>query len=679
MSFDAELAHARRRWVEAPGDPELRGNYARALQRAGWPAETLELQQLGPWRLERVLEGYEFNSLHTVQASFSPEGELLARSTGNGDLELWSRDLERVPLEQNVLVESGRLDLGPGGKTLIELPEHGHSSFEDHGLPAKLWSLPEGRLIAELGGGQCWVALHLSDGTIVSSHSDETLRWWDLEGVLLHEFRFPLATDARVVVALPGGGFLSGGPTCSAIFEWSGERSVVRNLAPFPDGTSGIAAIAGDVSAGRFVAVDDEGRCSLRSWPDGVELGARELGSRPRQIAIRGNRLLLGESRVWPLESVGHSAVLDLESAGLVDAAGALPESSLAVHGAVEWAVLDGRAVSTEGWTPLTPAGSIEDCQAIYFSPEGRSALTIAYGIARTWSLERGERIASVDKIASSDEVSVSPCGSRVLFTRESYLRRFFHGQECCVMDIALGQPRSYMLSGPGPPRQPALGAQHVAGIDQAPAQDQDLVLHEIETGSQLWRSRLHEPGHAVAFVSPETLVVKFEDRLALWSASGPDQVASAPLPQELRTPPTRWGIRVEPLLVAGLTSSGQRRLAVSGDRGVGIFTLPDLDLLEVLAPTWFEEQAPEAAEWIDGFLCLQRARDMSWEVWDVDRGALATNLPPHLAARAEFAFPDAADTLTALRFTRDGSRALAATYEGALLSYRRDQPEPQA
>ena len=644
--------------------------YARALERSGWPAETLSVQRIGPWQLERVLLGYTFNALVTHQASFSPDGELLARSTGGG-LELWDRDQRQVALPSYVPVEGGPLDLGLRGETLLEIPDLPDSSSWTGDDPARLWRLTTGELIAELGAGtSCLAGTHLSEGRgLVTAHGDETLRWWGLDGALSREFRFPLATDARVLVPLPAGGFLSGGPRSSSVFVWSAEGEVERQL-PAPEsssvGITGVTTIAVDVKRGRVVIVYGDGLCSLRSWPEGDERGARVLGSRPREVALLQDCLVVAS---WgDPNAADHSAVLNLETSDLADLVQVHPNAPLALHEAASWGVV-GHAMSTQSWKVTNPEEvSVEDCESIRFNADGERALVIAFGCLSLWRLESGECQASLPTMHSFLAPRVSPGFSRVLIP----WYRGLGGRESLVLNLELGETHTWNKE----LHNPALSRDFVVDVS-----DKGLEIRRLASGEALWTASVEDRPEVMAFVDESLFVAKFQGSLGLWSSEAPSPIAHVALPLRVRTGPARHGGRPRSLLVAGLARSGLWCLAVSGGEAVGVFKLPELELMRVLDLELPADQSEEleGLEWIDGFLCIHHNPSRGWEVWDAERGAVAKDPPLHLAARHEFAFPEGEQTIAALGFSADGSRALVATDQGSLLSYRREVPNERA
>ncbi|WP_088889800.1 nSTAND1 domain-containing NTPase [Leptolyngbya ohadii] len=257
------------------------------------------------------LEGH-LNSVTSV--SFSPDAQLIATSSSDSTIRLWSRHGKLIRTIANLDVVIYKVRFSPDGKTLAS------ANFDG---TAQLWSL-EGKLLHTFRahtGAVADVRFSPDGKLLASSGRDGTIRIWQINGKLLHTLKGHQDTVMGIRFS-PNGQLLASASMDGTLRLWKADGTLLKVLRGHEDGVYAV-----DISPDQQTIVSAGEDHTVKLWRvDGTLIRSISAHTAPvRQVKFSPDGKLIasgGEDQtvtLWNLDGTqsqsfrGHTdVVLDL-------------------------------------------------------------------------------------------------------------------------------------------------------------------------------------------------------------------------------------------------------------------------------------------------------------------------------------------------------------------------------
>ncbi|KAF3886718.1 MULTISPECIES: WD40 repeat domain-containing protein [Nostocales] len=171
-------------------------------------------------QLLRTLKGHG-GDVYSV--SFSPDGQLLASASADNTIKLWSLDGKQLKTLRGHSGNVYSVSFSPDGRLLA-------SASGDNTV--KLWSLERGTLLTTLKGHKNWVmsvSFSPNGKTIASGSLDKTVKLWSSDGHLLRTLNGH-SDIVQSVSFSPDGKTIASGSLDGTVKLWSSDGSKSRTL-----------------------------------------------------------------------------------------------------------------------------------------------------------------------------------------------------------------------------------------------------------------------------------------------------------------------------------------------------------------------------------------------------------------------------------------------------------------
>jgi eukaryotic-like serine/threonine-protein kinase len=476
----------------------------------------------------RVVRSFPSEPGEGSAVALGPTGKLLARVTGDGAVEIWDLDADRLAISlpggPDAATRSVQaLAFSPDGAWLAVGHGQGHGD-----APVKVWNVPKGQLLQTFRGHRSFVnSLAFSpDGQrLASSGQDEFVKVWDViagretlniksriafvSGVAFNPYGTRLASagehgvkvwDARTgeevqslsghsggvssVAFSPDGGRLASGGHDRSVRVWDLETG--REAFSLKGHLAGVWAVAFSPDGKRLAS--GSGDRTIKVWDATRNPEARVLGL-AMSVAFRpdGRRFATGapDKTIRILDAADGSEVLRLDGVG---ATLAFSPDGRRLAGTASYFDAD-QAVkvwdTTTGKQLLDLSEPDFRARGVAFSPDNQ--LVAASGVGeieglRVWDSATGRRVLSLRAVAPiTGSLAFTPAGDRVAAStgRQVIVWDVASGREAQSFDVRDGRAGVVTISEDG--RWLAAG---VHESDQPTA----AIVWDLETGQQVFR-----------------------------------------------------------------------------------------------------------------------------------------------------------------------------------------------
>jgi WD40 repeat protein/basic membrane lipoprotein Med (substrate-binding protein (PBP1-ABC) superfamily)/DNA-binding SARP family transcriptional activator len=597
MAKARELTSASRNNLEL--DPELSILLAlQALEESAAAGETaprraqeaLHLAVLAS-RTEAILRGH---TDRIFDATFSPDGKLVATASADGTLRIWdsSSGQERLLLDTGSRRPMKAVDFHPNGRYLA-------SGGNDRVV--RIWDLVSGEPVRELEGHSHWVqgVAFNPDGELLASASkDGTIQIWDWQAGLsraaLSQEGWPLAS----VAFSPDGGRIFASDLSGQLLVWdlshpsTASVIAVEDIPPDMQGMSGaIGASALSPDGRRVASIDSQGVAHIWSVDGGEPLRSIQAG------AGAANDFAFSPDGSW-LASTGPGREAHI------------------------WDTANGEHL-------LALAGHTDRIYTLAFSPDGRRLVTAGEDqTARIWNISLPTEVASTPTDAAVTDLAFSADGQTIVAGLQGRAAPSVWDLENDVLVSATGaDPEDSWATRIAVAPNGHIAA--IAGIDRR------VHLWDMSIGVALSDLPPHDGRvEAVAF-SPDGLTLAAggsDGAVKLWDlsgrgAQGPDLLAG------------------DSVAVLAYSAVGDR-LAAGNHRGD--ITLWDLESGRVQFLTAHTGRVNQVAFSPEGSRLASASDDGTARIWDLSAPDQAIDLVGHDAPVEDIAFnPDGSQLAT--------------------------------
>ncbi len=450
-----------------------------------------------------------FGSILSV--AFSPNGNLLAAGTANGEIRLWNiASGTTLPACQGHTSWVRSVAFSPDGSTIV-------SGSDDQTV--RLWNAITGKCLMTLQGHTSRVrsAAFSPDGNMLASSSDDqTVHLWDVSTGQCLKTLQGHTSWVRCVAFSPDGSTIASGSKDQTVRLWDvstgqclktlqGHLSQVRSVAFSPDGNT--IASGGEDQTVRLWNVDT-GQClkTLQEHRGGVRSVA--FSPNGNTIASGGEDQII---RLWDV-STGQCVMTLQGHTGWVRSVAFSPDGSTIVSGSEDqiirlWDASTGQCLKTL-------QGYISWVWSVAFSPDGNMLASSSDDTVRLWNASTGQCLKTLQgHIGWIWCVAFSPDGSTIVSGGEDQTVRLWNVDTGQCLKTLPGHTHRVRSAAFSPD-----GSTIVSG-----SEGQTIRLWDINTGQCLKTLQGHTDWvRSVAF-SPDgsTIVSSSDDQtIRLWNIS---------------------------------------------------------------------------------------------------------------------------------------------------------------
>jgi WD40 repeat protein len=581
--------------------------------------------------LEHCVFSETFSSIFSL--AFSPDGQLFAAGSVNGEVRVWQ------------LADYRQL-LSLGGHqgwvwSVAFSPDGAHLASGGEDRSVRIWQVGTGRCLTMLHGHTDWVrsVAFSPDGSCLASGSDDgTVRLWQVStGVCLTTLHGPPGRVWSVAFS-PNGAMLASGNEDGKVRVW--EVSTGACLVTLEGHTDRVWSVAFSPDGATLASSSNDGTVRLWQVSTGECLTTLQ-GHTDRVISVAfspdGARLASGSDdrmvRVWEVHT-GHCFATLQGHTGRVWSVVFSPDGATLASGSDDWTVRLW-AVGTRQCL-MTLQGHDTWITSVAFSPDGaRFAAGSHDRVVKVWEVRTGQRLTMlrghtnwVGSVAFSPDGTLLASGShdktvRVWETRTGECLKTLQGHTDFVRSVAFSPDGTLLASG---------------------SYDTTVRLWEVSTGTCLKTLQGHADWMGLLAFSPDGRLL-----------------ASGNHDQTVRV----WNVRTGQCLktleghtdwVRSVAFSPDGTLLASGcyDRTIRLWDVATGECLKILQghTDWVESVAFSP----DGMLLVSSGHNGTVSLWEVSSGTCLRMLHSHPSR------------VWAVAFSPDGSTVVSASEDRTII-----------